>query len=284
VKRSLSSLLFFAFLFVALAQIFLCENAYAVSIGENDPPVPPERSELENIPKLNKVIDENSGLPFDIRFEAMREAALSYGARGGLYWRTYHIRKELEARESYMDKVYNFGNLLIAAPSGLLIEPPVVSEDINALIIDSNGQQAAVSDRILSINKNARIVSAPRTWRNYLERDWDEVTPPPDILLPSTAEERLKWIKWIRKGWEQGINQADEIFQEDIESLISDYQGMIRYRTLLAQNMISPPYALQTDRGITGGGNMIRIGDRAVEITGKSELIAGSDKWKPASR
>ena len=59
---------------------------------------------------------------------------------------------------------------------------------------------------------------------------------------------------------------------------------MIRYRTLLAQGMVSQPYALQVDRGITGDGNEMRVGDRAVQITGVPELITGSDQWKPANR
>ena len=43
---------------------------------------------------------------------------------------------------------------------------------------------------------------------------------------------------------------------------------MIRYRMLLAQGMVSPPYATQHDRGVTGGGKMMRIGDREVLISG----------------
>ena len=45
---------------------------------------------------------------------------------------------------------------------------------------------------------------------------------------------------------------------------------MIRYRKLLAQGIVSAPYALQIDRGVTGGGDEMRIGDRAVTITGPS--------------
>ena len=77
--------------------------------------------------------------------------------------------------------------------------------------------------------------------------------------------------------------QADEIFQEDLNKLTADYQGMIRYRTLLAQGMVSPPYALQVDRGITGGGSEMRIGDRGLSITGSS-LQPEANEWSPANR
>tara|TARA_Y100001934_G_C12281693_1_gene740241 strand:- start:461 stop:640 length:180 start_codon:yes stop_codon:yes gene_type:complete len=59
---------------------------------------------------------------------------------------------------------------------------------------------------------------------------------------------------------------------------------MVRYRVLLSQNMISPPFALEQDRGITGGGSKLRVGDRAVTITGPSQLKAGGNEWQPADR
>ncbi len=226
----------------------------------------------------------DDSLPFDIRMDAIKEAATSFGARGGLAKRTYEIREELGTRTRYMDRVYNFAQLLIAAPSGFMIEPPIITESMNAMIIEADGQTAAISDKIYNIIRNARIVSAPRTWRQYLEREWGEVMPPPDILTPRNNDERRAWEESIRKGWEFGYQQADDIFKDDLARLESDYQGMIRYRMLLAQGMVSPPYALQVDRGITGGGDEMRVGDRAVQITGVPELITGADTWKPASR
>ncbi len=227
---------------------------------------------------------KKSNLPFDIRVEAIKEAAISFGARGGLAKRTYLIRKELELRSRYLNKVFNFSQLLIAAPSGLLIEPPIVTESMGSMIIDIDGQTAAVSDKIYNIIRNARIVSAPRTWHVYLEREWGEVTPPPDILVPQNDEERAVWVENVNKGWKFGYEQADEIFKEDLIRLESDFSGMVRYRMLLAQGMISPPYALQVDRGVTGGGDEMRVGDRAVQLTGVPELMTGAYQWKPASR
>jgi defect-in-organelle-trafficking protein DotC len=256
----------------------------ANSIDEIAPP--PSKEELRAIKKekREKIDKENPGLPIDIRNDAVKESAMSYGARGGLNWRTFYIRKEMESRARYMDKVFDFRQLLIAAPSGLLIEPPVIGESIDAMIIDQGGQQAAVADRVYNIGRNARIVSAPRTWRIYLERQWGEVSPPPDILLPNNADEQKKWDDWFEKGWKAGVEQADEIFQADLNKLSSDYQGMVRYRTLLSQGMVSPPYALQVDRGVTGGGNEMRVGDRNVSITGLPELKTGTQEWLPANR
>lgn len=248
-------------------------------------PVPPTLVQLQEIPsKAKEMIEGDVSLPLDIRKEAIKEAALSYGARGGLASRTYQIRRELDSRASYMDKVFDFRQLLIAAPSGLIIEPPIISESLNALIIEGDGQQAAVSDSIYNINAQARIVSAARNWRQYLERDWGVVEEPPEILRPKDKEERKYWRELVEQGWREGFSQADEIFEQDLNVMVADYNGMIRYRQLLTQGMVSPPFALQVDRGVTGGGNLMRVGDRAVRITGPSQLITGHDQWQPANR
>lgn len=273
-------------LLVLLGCIFFSPSfvhaAAAVDSVDGTPP-PPTKEELRALKKETKSDKEKSAMPIDIRNDAMREAALSYGARGGLNWRTFHIRSEMETRAGYMDKVFDFRQLLIPAPSGLLIEPPIISESIDAMIIQKGGLEAAVADRVYNIGRNARIVSTSRTWRAYLERQWGTVAPPPDLLLPENREEQEKWDKWFDEGWEAGLTQADEIFQSDLEKLTSDYQGMVRYRTLLAQGMVSPPYALQVDRGVTGGGNEMRVGDRAVSIT-VPQLKTGSQEWQPANR
>lgn len=268
------------FLFAALMFLPVITHAADIELPK-DPP--PSLRELQSIPKEGKVVGKNS-MPIDIRKDAMKEAALSYGARGGLAFRTYHIRMEQNTRKTALDKVFNFRQLLIPAPSGLLIEPPIVGEQLNAMVINANGQEAAVADSVYNINRNARIVSAPRTWEAYLERDWGEVTPPPDILRPENDEERANWERWVAQGWREGVDQANEIFQADLNKLVADYQGMIRYRMLLTQGMISPPYALQKDRGVTGGGDEMRVGDRAVSITGQPQLKTKYNEWQPVNR
>lgn len=263
----------------ARAQQIEMETTYDPSV------VPPSLNELQALePEIKASEGEESAMPLDLRRDAMREAAYSFGARGGLAIRTWQIRTELETRAEYLDKIFDFRQLLIPAQSGMLIEPPVISEALDAMHIESGGLSAAVSDSVYNIGRNARIVSTARTWRQYLEREWDPVDSPPDILRPANDAERADWKKWTAKGWEEGITQANDIFQEDINQLTSDYRGMVRYRMLLAKGMVSPPYALQIDRGVTGGGDEMRVGDRALSITGLPSLKADTSEWQPANR
>ncbi|GJL85727.1 MAG: hypothetical protein DHS20C02_15020 [Micavibrio sp.] len=290
-KEYLRKTEFFFSVLLALFVYVLCfaNNSDASASGEisEEIDVPPSSlRDLQKLEKENPAIndEEDGGLPFDIREDALKEAALSFGVRGGLAMRTYEIRRELDQRATYLDSVFNFRQLLIPAPSGFLIEPPIISESVNAMLIDNGGQEAAASDRIYNIVKNAKITSTARTWSTYLERQWGDIEEPPDILRPEDDEEREIWSRQVSKGWEIGYEQANDIFEEDLNKLTADFQGMVRYRVLLAQGMISPPSALQVDRGVTGNGNIMRIGDRAVQITGVPELVTGYEQWQPANR
>lgn len=234
--------------------------------------------------KQKTAFDKEEAMALRIRQESMKEAALSYGARGGLAWRTHQIMQQLDENAPALDKTFNFRRLLITAPSNLLIEPPIINEALNAFVVSNEGAEAAVSDAIYQISRNARIVAAPRHWREYLERSWADVESPPDILLPETPQERKNWRLWVAEGWQQGIIQADDTFQSDLNRLTADFEGMVRYRNLLAQGKVSAPYAVMVDRGVTGGGSEMRVGDRAVRISGQSQFIQQSDTWQPPQR
>lgn len=245
-------------------------------------PPPPMLDELQNQTKGEEAKADDLGLK--IRSDAIREAGLSYGARGGLAFRTFEIQRRLAEYDRSMSKTYDFNRLLIPEASGLLVEPPVVSAAERAVIVKSGGQAAAVADRVYRINKVARIVTSARNWRLYLERDWGRVEPPPDILLPRDEEERAYWRELVKQGWQEGVKQAEETFEADLDRMSADYLGMIRYRELLAQHMISPPYTLADERGITGGGSEMRVGDRGLSITGQSQLLPEGTQWTPAPR
>lgn len=228
--------------------------------------------------------EEMDALDLDIRRDAQREAALSFGARGGLAKRNYEIMQRLRGHEDVLDQVFNFRQLLIKAPSGMLIEPPIVREALDALTVIDEGQEAAVSDRVYNISKRAKITTAPRNWRQYLQQDWSEVRPPPEILWPRDESEEANWNKWISQGWERGYSQAEEMFEANLNRLQADFTGMIRYKMLLAKGLVFSPYAMHEDRGVTGGGEQMRVGDRAIRITGPAQFNTSPESWQALDR
>ena len=265
------------------------EEVNALDEGNMLPP--PNKDTLQDVHKTYGtrygVADDliNEEVALDMRRDAQREAALSYGARGGLSKRSYQIMESMSGYEGTLDKVFDFRQLLIKAPSGLLIEPPIVRESLDAMVITDNGNEAAVADQVLKINRQAKIVPTARNWRQYLTLAYEtQITPPPRVLWPKNREEQLEWNTWVAQGWEAGYLQGEEIFNTSLNQMVSDYRGMVRYRMLLAQGKISQPYALHEDRGVTGGRNEMRVGDRALRITGPSQFLTGGDLWKPADR
>jgi defect-in-organelle-trafficking protein DotC len=273
------------------------KNLAADAGDEALPPAPQDLEDLQGLglgktaKALNDVDDDNiikaEGLSaIDLRRDAQKEAALSFGARGGLAKSNFEIMEKLQGFETTLDQVFDFRALLIKAPSGMLIEPPIVRESVDSLIVTQNGNEAAVADRIYDINKQSKIVTAPRDWRQYLIQSWVSSVPkPPRLLWPKNAKERADWNRWVAAGWRAGAAQASEMFESNLARLVAEYSGMVRYRTLLTQGMISQPYALHEDRGVTGTKTVMRVGDRALRITGPSQfLMTGSDLWKPADR
>lgn len=86
---------------ILVCLLILLSAGFSIQVfaDEGDPPLPPTRESLEKaepVMKVKKNEDGQVGLPFNIREDAIREAALSYGARGGLAARTYEIRQDLE--------------------------------------------------------------------------------------------------------------------------------------------------------------------------------------------
>ena len=57
--------------------------------------------------------------------------------------------------------------------------------------------------------------------------------------------------------------------------------GMVLYRELLAEHMVSPPYVAKAQLGVTGDATQLRINDQVLRITAQSALQPNPSKWMP---
>lgn len=230
----------------------------------------------QGLSDLSNVNPEGSGIN-SIRIKALIDTATGIGAQGGLSWRSTQINHVLEDETQYLNKIYNF-NLLLLKYSVL---PPVLDTADNVINMDG-GQAVRIASQTYQIISPPRFVSTAPTWREYLAMNYPKPTLPDSTLLPKTDEEEQIWNKYVILGWHQGVDQANQIFSANLARLGRDFIGMVRYKELLAKNMVSAPYVATTDLGITGGGAKIRIGDKVLRITALSSLNADSQTWKPA--
>ncbi len=238
---------------------------------------PKEFEQLQALSRSGALANAEGGGINYIRMEAIRDTALSIGARTALAWRGGQINKTVATQGSYLDGVFNFNSLLLEDE----ILPPVLLESRNALNMDGP-HNLRVADRSYRIVKQARFVTTPPTWREYLLMDERAPEAPDPSLLPQTQEERAAWQQGVVEGWAAGIKQANEIYAENLARLKRDYQGMVRYRMLLAQKMVTAPQVAHRDLGVTGGGEMLSVNDRMLTIKALPSLQADSSGWSPS--
>lgn len=207
-------------------------------------------------------IDQSAFSITGIRHQALRDAAISVGARGGLAWRAQQINQIITRYDHTLDRVFNFHALVLEQN----ILPPVLIEG-RYTYEQSSPEIIRLADRSFSIVHQAKFVSMPPTWRDYLFLKFVKPEMPDPSMMPRSDTERKVWDKYVQEGWQAGIDQADSIFSENLGRLKRDYQGMVRYRSLLAQNMVSPPYVAEVNLGITGNDGEMSVNDRIYKIT-----------------
>jgi len=211
-----------------------------------------------------------------IRLKALQAAATPLGARGALAWRSLQIDTSLKQEASHLDHVFNFNKLLINND----VLPPVITQANDALTLD-NSDTIRLASKIYKIISPATFVTTAPTWRTYLWMSYQRPSIPNKTLLPTTKAEAQMWDIYLKQGWKQGLAQANDIFSVNLNRLKRDYTGIVLYRQLLAQHMVSAPFVAKADLGITGNKNQIRINDQVLRITAQSELQTNSAKWDP---
>lgn len=237
-----------------------------------------DTAKLSDLEKLSThTISQDSAAVNSIRLQALRDTAMTIGAQSGLADKAKQLNVTLEARAQHLSQVFNFDGMML--PHNVL--PPVLVEGRDSLNLATE-DSIRIADMTYKIENQARFATTAPTWRSYLWMDYKK-PPIPDVsLLPKNQDERKVWKRYVDKGWRQGAEQAEAIFKENLARLKRDYSGMILYRKLLAQNIVSAPFVAKTNLGVTGGGSHIRVNDQVLRITALPTLQADSKRWKPA--
>lgn len=211
-----------------------------------------------------------------LRRGSLMDSAMTIGAQGGLAWASGEINRGMNEDKKYLDTIFNFNGMMLS--HGVL--PPVLVEgDFTLNLADPN--TIRVADRTYKIVQQARFATTPPNWREYLLLSYAKPELPDRTLLPRTDEEQRIWCAGVRKGWGKGIEQAYSIFQQSLARLKRDYNGMILYRKLLQEQMISQPFVSRTELGVTGDGSDMRINDQVLRIVELPKLQTSTKHWKP---
>lgn len=213
-----------------------------------------------------------------LRAQAVREAGTSLGAQAGLAWQAQQFNEVVNKNQANLDKTFNFRELLIDNK----VQPPVLDQG-SQLVNLADTSTIRVADKTYRIVSQAQFVTTPANWRSYLMMNYSKPSLPDRTLLPKNKTEQRIWSQAVKAGWKQGIDQAKSIYLDNLGRLQRDYNGMLLYRTLLQQNMVSKPYVAETDLGVTNNGDnsQMYINDKVLRITALPQLNPNSKKWHP---
>ncbi len=211
-----------------------------------------------------------------IRFAAIRQAAMSLGARSGLAWNARNIDMSMRAEEVFLDQIFDFNQLMLNHNA---LPPVLVESDNNLALADDDTLR--INTKTYRIIRPARFVTAPPNWRDYLWMRFDQPDLTDRSLLPQTEAEAKLWNHFMKVGWNNGAIQANMIFTDNLNRLKRDMLGMILYRKLLALHMVSAPFVAKAQLGVTGDATQLRIDDQVLRITAQSELQPNPKKWQP---
>ncbi len=232
-------------------------------------------------PNLNEVLngfhndDANT-----VRMGVLRDLGETIGFRAGMAWEAQNIANALRERETDLDRIFQFGPLMTADSS----LPPVIVEAIDVASVSKD--QFRTATKVYNIVKQEEFVAVPPTWRDYL---FTGLLQAPDIVYPGedakpkNSAEKKAWDEAVKKGWADGIQQADQIREENFNRLVRDYTGMLRFSALVKQGMISRTQISSKVNSVSPEStkDTLMIGEKNRSIMKKAEFETNPSKWTP---
>jgi defect-in-organelle-trafficking protein DotC len=211
----------------------------------------------------------------EMRKEALREVAGQLGASSGLAFRMNQLKRETDLKSVQLDTLFDFTKTTI--DNGVLA--PVLTEGL-ANYAQTSDDQVRIADKIYKIETPAKFVSVYPTWRSYLRFTFPSFETPAKAYLPQNDTEKAVWDIAVKEGWDKGVAQANRIYEASYSRLERDYLGMVKYKILLAEGLITPTIIAKQNLGITGGGKEMSVNDQVFRITDHSALNPDNKAWK----
>ena len=240
--------------------------------------VPPELHELLELE--NKSGSSETAVS-KMRPAAIREAAQLATFQKAMSWRYSQLIDETERYGNIMDTAFNFSPLLLIQGQALIM-PPVLAKAGASMRIE-DGDTATSSKVTYELLEPARYIASPPTWREFLMVDsFPKADEPNPALLPRNSEERKIWREAVREAWNEGVEQADLLYADNVARMAREYRGIMLYHLLTAQHLLSEVGTASAELGRHASGNKLNIGQRVYRITRPSAFVLNPGK-KPAS-
>lgn len=216
-----------------------------------------------------------------MRLRAIAEAAFTAGAQTALAWRYEQLLAFTKSQEGTLDRIANFSPFIV--DEHMLL--PSVTETRDRFDVTPDQREIRSVQVQYIIDEKPRAISQPPTWRDYLWREFPYPEPPHPALLPDNPEEEALWEREVRKGWESGLEQAQLIWENNLNELVRDIRGRIAFRVLENRGIVQAPQMVGSIPQMTQSdtGEILNAGDSVYTITVPAQF-APQQQWQPLWR
>lgn len=199
----------------------------------------------------------------EIRYRALKETALTLSVQTAVKWKYERIISCLKGIEDELDRIFNFSFVLIE--NGKIL-PPVILEVQSGMKFESD--ELSVSSAVMyKIEKDAKLVSLAPNWREYLIKEFKVIEEVDPVLYPKNESEKKVWKKYTNQGWRIGVDQADDLFGYRLNELTRDLRGMVKFKILASQKIVSVPVLAEGKLGVQVNGKILDIDQRVFRLT-----------------
>lgn len=205
------------------------------------------------------------------RVNRVRDAAIRYGFQSGLAYATHLINQDVRAHAAYLTKVYDFGALMIDAPYGTRILPPVIVSSKN-LYRQIGGNVVVIADKRYHLLAPAAFAPIQPMWQTYLIQPWAKADRPQNDDFPRNGVERKVWNLSLAKGWSEGEADAVSIFKINNHRLERAFVGMVTWSRLVASGLATKPQVVASMKPIVGDHVTVSLNKGEVKIVRGAEL------------
>ena len=97
----------------------------------------------------------------------------------------------------------------------------------------------------------------------------------PPAILPHTDAELMLWRKHVSQGWKKGVSHADEVFELNMNHLIAEYRGILRFKMLANRGLVQVPILAEGRLGVQVGDRILNIDQTTFRITVPASFLTG---------
>jgi defect-in-organelle-trafficking protein DotC len=198
------------------------------------------------------------------------------GVQTAVRWRYEAIDSLLQSNRDTLDRVFDFRPLLLHDGR---VAPAVIERTDGAYRITSP-TEAHQTEATFTVEQEARVITRPPDWRDYLVHSYPTFTRPDPAMLPRDRTERQIWQAAVASGWRAGVIQADRLFDAHLARLRRDYLGMARCKLLALQGIVEVPLLAESRLGVVVAGRMLSVGERVFRIPPVTDFQPVRT-WKP---